>query len=360
VVDKSLRPEDAGSVRSTILNAVAYAREALRLLEPKEVLPTDPEALARRWQQVASSAGLAEPTVLSYFARPATPAEQERFRVESLQGAKGLPSSKELSTTGERIVEAKEQWSACVSAGNAPEACCRALSLPWAMVGNWSGLSEPERTKLQTEAAAGSGYAALVDGALAVEKAALAAGTKTELQPFSHQGIKAWLAVCEPVLTRAPATLADLVLRYGDYANDPAWEQEIHPISMAKLAPRRIYRHRAKGVSVAESLGTDCGLRETEVIVVQGSGLAFWSYGATGTLQYHGFFPASRGVDAVKFTPDACLGCHYRLDTRAFDVRYPSYIALGLKLRGAGGEDVWSDGSACIRPGERVIWHERP
>ena len=73
----------------------------------------------------------------------------------------------------------------------------------------------------------------------------------------------------------------------------------------------------------------------------------------------HGFFPARLGVDAVKHTPDSCMGCHYKLDSRAFDVRAPSYVALGLVLRSSQGVPQWVDGSACARPGETQVLHVR-
>ncbi len=182
-----------------------------------------------------------------------------------------------------------------------------------------------------------------------------------DVQPFEHQGIKAYLAVCVPIVRGAPRTLDEVKARFGHDARGHRWATEYHPISMAKLAPRRIYRSHDEKVSVAESIGEDCAVRETEVIAERSDGvLDFWSYGADGAREMHGFFPARLGVDAVKATPDSCMGCHYKLEARSFDVRVPSFVALGLTLRASQGIPQWVDGSMCARPGETIVWHVRP
>ncbi len=176
------------------------------------------------------------------------------------------------------------------------------------------------------------------------------------LQPFAHEGIKAWLTACGPALDDLPATLTALVARFGDLRCDPRFEVELHAVSLAKRAGRRIARRRDLPVSIAESLDTDCSVRETELVVEQPDGtMRFASYGPEGQREDHGYFPAGPGVDLVKMTPDACMGCHYRFDTRTFTVRAPSGVALGLQLRRTDGTPNWTDGGSCASPGEILV-----
>ena len=346
VADPSLDPSRPGSVRASVPNAVAYARYGADLLEGRVDGSADVVAITRRLAAASAASGLSAARAFALYAGEASADEQEALRREVLDGALGLGPDTPLATVGRRVADALAQKNACVADGASAAACCAALATPWFLVDAYGKLTPEARAGWSR--AASEGYDALAAAALAEDP-----------QPFEHQNIKAWLAACAGDVRHAPGDLDDLRARFGDYRSG-SWARELHPVSMAKLAPRRIYRSPDGSVAVAESIGEDCAVRETEVIVRgEGGLLDFWSFDGHGRRVGHGFFPARLRVDAIKFTPDACLGCHYKLDTRSFDVMAPSYRALGLVLRRDDGAPQWIDGSACTEKGDRVIWHER-
>jgi hypothetical protein len=344
VEDKSLDASKPGTVRASVLNAVAYARYGASLLEPE--VPASPSTIAEALVVASRESAIPTATVLRAFAAEASPEAVEAYRVHAVSGARGLPASAPLPIVLRRAATLHAQLDAC---GADAARCCAALATPWFFLDAWPSLTADARAALETHAADGSLHAFIADEALA----------RSASQPFEHQSIKAWLAVCAPIVRHLPATLDELRARYGDYRRDPRYTVELHPVSMAKLAPRRIYRRADMPVSIAESLGEDCAVRETELVVGRGP-LDFASYGADGRREELGYFPAQRGVDAIKPTPDSCLGCHYKLDTRAFDVRTPSYVALGLELRERQGVPQWIDGSGCRTARDRIVWHVHP
>ncbi len=368
VEDKALDPTTPGAVKARVLNAVAYARYGVQTLSKDDVeIGEDPSTLATMLGALGAASGVPASRTVSIYALEATDAQSESYRRHLLEGAHGASPDLPLSPVGRRIVDLETQITACAgpgaregsSASATAEACCAALAVPWFLLDTASKLDAASRSTLDTEARLGTLYTALP--ARRVAEARARATEESGLQPFEHQNIKAFLAVCGPIVRHAPATLDELKARYGDFAQSGKWVTELHPISMAKMAARRIYRSRETKISVAESIGEACEVRETEVIVERPNGvLDFWSFGASGARELHGFFPAKLRVDAVKHTPDACMGCHYKLDSRAFDVRAPSFVALGLELRRSQGEPQWVDGSSCAKESETVIWHARP
>jgi hypothetical protein len=369
VDDKKLDPTSAGSVNARVLNAVAYARYGVQSIanDDGEAVSEDPKAVVLALSALGAKSGIAPTRVASLYNIEATAAEREPLRVHVLQGAHGLGSETPLSSVGARIVDLQAQLRACTrkepGARQAPtaEACCQALATPWFLLDSASKMEAPARTAWQQEAVAGTVFSEMPSRRLAEASAEAGTDTAAKLQPFRHQSIKAFLSVCHPIVRHAPQTLVELKTRYGDYAKGERWTTELHPISMAKMAARRIYRSWDTKVSVAESIGESCEVRETEVIVERANGiLDFFSYGQAGTQELHGFFPAKLRVDAIKYTPDSCMGCHYKLDSRTFTVRMPSYKALGLTLRSNQGEPQWVDGSACAHKGESIVWHEKP
>ncbi len=111
-------------------------------------------------------------------------------------------------------------------------------------------------------------------------------------------------------------------------------------------------------MSVADTLGDGCEARETEVILaVPGRAQQFWSFDAHGRNVHHGHFPVRKGVEAVRFTPDACLGCHYEFDARRFNVMAPSFEALHLVLKRKDGEPQWTDHDYCATPRDIIVRH---
>lgn len=359
VEDKSLDASNPGTIHAHVLNAVAYARYGVATLSPEGTnVPEDAESIATLLGSLGAKSGISPARVVELYRIEGTEAEYDRRRAHVLEGAQGVSDTAPLSSVGHRIVDLEKQVAGCTSSPGGPsaEACCTALAVPWFLLDPASKLDAPARTALDAEASAGTLYSSLPARKLSEERA-----EEGSVQPFEHQNIKAFLAVCAPIVRHVPADLAALKARYGDYAHDSGWAVELHPISMAKLAARRIYRSAKDKISIAESIGEDCSVRETEVVVERSDGLMdFWSFGANGERETHGFFPARLHVDAIKHTPDSCMGCHYKLDTRRFDVRAPSYRALALVLRKSQGAPQWIDGSSCGRPTDTIVWHERP
>jgi hypothetical protein len=278
--------------------------------------------------------------------------EREAERQRLLAGARGPGDGRQLPSIGLRVADLRSQLRRCTAeTARAARDCCAALAVPWFFLAEAASLDPVAQQQLQEMGREDTLYEALPERTLAG-----AAGTAG--QPFHHRNLRAWLAVCTPVVRAAPESLAALHARWGT-PGEPGWTAELHPISMAKQGPRRI--HRRGPVSLAETLDEQCGVRETEVVEVRPDGvLEFWVFDAGGRRRDHGLFPAGRGVDAPKYAPDACMGCHYTLDTREFVVRAPSYRVLGLGLRRSGDQPQWFDGQHCARPGETVVWHERP
>jgi hypothetical protein len=352
VDDHRLDALDPATIRPHVRNAVAYARYAAVLLGAQAV-GDDPQAIVRALVDRALASQIGEAVALQAFAQRADDAEVDALWSGAIGRARGLAGTPP-SRLARRVADARGQLMKCEQAGYATGRCCAALAPLAALVGSWSGLDRAEQARLEVEAGAGSLYSALAAGAES------AGG-----QPFAQLGLRAWLAVCAAPLADAPATTAGLRALLGGYdAADSSWTVELHPISMAKLAGRRIYRlwrPREGTVSVAESLADDCTVVETEVVRERADGqLDFWAYDQHGRVASEVVFPARPGVDAIKFAPDACMGCHYTFDSRRFVVRVPSYRALHLSLRVVGGQAHVRDHRACARPEERIVWHELP
>ena len=209
----------------------------------------------------------------------------------------------------------------------------------------------------------GTDYRPTAAELLARAQAAYQSGERTAIQPFNQANVRSWLAYCGPDAQRAPDSIWEFKARFGDYTAGAEWVQELHPISPAKQAGRRIYRRRMDDgtwVSVAESINDDCSVRETETIVVSpGRQALFWVYDHHGDRGSHAYFPTRRaGQDAVRFAPDSCMGCHYTMDTRRFTVPAPSFEALNLKLYEADGAPVWRDHAHCATGAESLIYHD--
>ena len=92
-------------------------------------------------------------------------------------------------------------------------------------------------------------------------------GMSTQIQPFVHFGIKAWLSYCSDPFDESPLNVQALKEAYGNYETDRCvWQQEIHPLSAAKKTARRIYRRPLENggqISIAESLTIHCEILET-------------------------------------------------------------------------------------------------
>ncbi|MEI8027494.1 MAG: hypothetical protein WCI18_14190 [Pseudomonadota bacterium] len=170
---------------------------------------------------------------------------------------------------------------------------------------------------------------------------------------FKHAGARVWLSQCNYPATSFPKDLADFKSQYGDYSK---WSGDLHPYSMAKQGPRRIYRQSAPSVSVAETLGENCVVRETEVVIQGPTGITtFGVFDSKGHRIEFSEFPIANGNSSIRIVPESCLGCHLKFDTRKFNVRIPSYVGLGLAVMEQHRVKIKGDLAACALPGENII-----
>jgi hypothetical protein len=283
-------PQSVASERPLVSNAFAYARYvAINLSEtPRREEWTESE-IKSVFQKAAQQSGIPEIEALKFY---------------SMQ----VPSQAE-GRTNQRIGKFRQQVRACMSdsKGWSHGACCRALAGPAALI--------PEPSDAQTLESSGSE------------------------SRFRVQGMKAWLSVCHTVISGQPATLADFRKLHDYQSVQPEdWTKKLHARSRAKRGPRRLYRSAEGDVAVAETLvPEDCSVLETEVIVRRPDGaLNFWVYDARGQPVDTSHFPpaempAGGGPKTVeKPSPDSCMGCHYDLKTRQFNVQFPSADELKL------------------------------
>jgi len=171
---------------------------------------------------------------------------------------------------------------------------------------------------------------------------------------FKHSGARTWLSQCYYPTIAFPRDLEEFKLKYGDFKK---WGGDFHPFSMAKQGPRRLYRQNSPAISVAETLGANCEVRETEVVIEGPKGeTTFGAFNGQGRAIEFSEFPAANGRIIIRSSPDSCLGCHLKLDTRKFNVRIPSFLGLGLTVMEQHRIPMNRDPAACARSGENVIW----
>ncbi len=171
---------------------------------------------------------------------------------------------------------------------------------------------------------------------------------------FKHAGARVWLSQCNYPATVFPKDLKEFKVQYGDFKK---WGRDFHPFSMAKQGPRRVYRKSMPAVSVAETLNENCEISETEVVIQGLTGKTiFGVYDLKGQSIEFSEFPIANGDRSIRLVPDSCLGCHFKLDTRKFNVRIPSYVGLGLGVMEQHRIKIQGDPAACARPGETIIW----
>jgi len=168
---------------------------------------------------------------------------------------------------------------------------------------------------------------------------------------------RAWLSICGPIISDLPKTLEEFKEKYGQFDTALDWAQELHPQSMAKQGGRRVYRKYLRkykvDISSAQTLDPKCNVTETEVVMRSPSGLMkFFGYDANGHLTPLGIFPMTQGRKSIRVTPESCLGCHYKFDSREFNVQIPSYEALQLKLNSGASNEIH-----CKNQKDTVIWH---
>ena len=337
--------------RPLILNAVAYARYALEINGmPGYGHTTEVADLARGLVTMATQSNIPQDEALRFRAVVATDEATEHYRQEIERDARTLANGGRLTREAKSVVDGEARLNACMAGGYTAQQCCDALG--WV-----------EALAQSDDLVVGESYQATTAMKLSAQQADVDAGQRAQLQPFNQSGIKAWLAYCGGEITQAPGDLSTFKARYGDYHTGTEWVREFHPLSPAKQAGRRIMRRRLQDgtlVSIAESTRDDCSIKETEIIITPpGQQALFWVYDSVGKRVVHAYFPTRRpGEDSVKVAPNACMGCHYTLDTRRFSVAIPSFKALNLTLFDTASGVSYRDHQYCANPGETVIWHD--
>lgn len=317
--------------RPLVSNAFAYARYVAMNLEPSiGSREWNDESVRKVLVDHAVASGIQPDEVLAILSAEmgnptATPSLIEG-KIQGPEVDRGTSVGSEMGSTFQRISSLEAQHGRCMASGQrTARACCEALALPLAVLPEWKSMSQEQRSALSQVARTGDAdarrriYEAWGEG-------------------FRLQGLKAWLSVCHGTITKQPETLEEF--RKSEWFQAVAtvsWKRMLHPRSRAKQGPRRIQTRSDGQVSIAETLKPDtCAVTETEVIVRRPDGaLNFWVYDAAGKTINRSHFPApgrSEGShDTIeKPSPDACMGCHYDLKARTFDVLFPSADELKL------------------------------
>lgn len=379
VADKSLDPLDPGSIRSSVPNAFAYARYAAALADESAARArTDRDVLATL-ERISREAPVRSARALHHYALALDDAAKAAAIARVSEGRDGIDVPETMNA---RVALLRAQVESCRQEEAASEvACCRALMAPAFLVEEWTKLDDAGRRAAIDAASSDDFVGRYVRGRHG-------GPFPPSGSLFRLQGIKAWLAACAAPVAGLPRDLDALRAEIGDwraasgdtlpprpprpprpaYTPRPSrtpvglsgWTVELHPTSRAKFAGRRIYRNETARISIAESLSADCEVTETEVIWERpGRELLFASYSthAGGRNVEYGHFPGAGGREAVKFTPDSCMGCHYTFDERRFVVRAPNFEALNLTPRVVGGVLRARDDSRCAKPGETLVRH---
>lgn len=344
-------PLDPSSYQKYATNVVAYARYALGIASGQAFDPIEAaDVMVEQYLEFAKRLELSPTVAFGYFMIEANQEAEEIYRLHLNDLLKGEGVLSKLPKQNVQVLTIKKQMQSCQAAsGLSPKACCQNLLFPWALIGAYSDLEMDKRTALNVWLGKSNFYDAF--------RQALPAEGSSNL--FRLLGLKAWVSACNGAVTDAPADLRALEESLHYHESGSLWQTSLHPISRAKFAGRRIYRHPHMKVSIAESLDKDCKVMETE-IVSPGPGLSklFWTFNREGAFDEAGQFPDQKGGQAIKYTPDSCMGCHYTFDKRHFSVRAPSFKALHLLPREINGKPNWRDDSRCQLPGEELILHK--
>lgn len=308
--------------RPLVSNAFAYARYlANTLRNPPAPKSWSEDSIRDALMAAAVESGIESGEVLEILRRPV--------------------KSEQKAATERRIEAVRAQFEQCTQKpGRNALACCQALAWPLAILPEMSGLEPQASSALRAQASSPAKNQESGEGE----------------SRFRVQGMKAWLSVCHPVVTKQPQSL-ELFLKSSWVTGVPAGEWNIHllPRSRAKRGPRRIHTRNDGLVSYAETLRpSDCTVSETEVILRRPDGsLNFWVYDASGRPTTVSHFPGpvdreGRSEIVEKPSPDSCMGCHYDFKTREFNVLLPSADELKLASTRELPE-------LCRRPGEKSV-----
>lgn len=303
------------SEQPLVSNAFAYARYvAVNLGGSAGRGGWSDESIRRALKNSAINSGISPTDTLKFF---------------SLQ-----PISSALGSTAQRIDEFTAQHKACSeSVSGNPRSCCEALAWPMAVLPEWGQMLEEQRARLSQSVQNGPSTRLTSSVYDSWDDAGEAA-------PFRTQGLKAWLSVCHAVVSEQPETLQKFKdsAWFNEGRSEGQWSKVLHAKSRAKRMPRRIFKRADGVVSLAETLRpNDCSVIESEIIIRRPDGsLNFWVYGAEGRRVATSHFPPAGPSSGLalrtieKPSPDSCMGCHYNLKTREFNVMFPSAEVLNL------------------------------
>jgi len=337
---QSSQTEPVAPYRPSVSQSFAYARYMAMNLSPSVASGEWTEVMVRHALVDAAQSTQIPVKVLLQALRSTVPASMQRVGEGSSSSAPApapaaaatVPAVPDATSPNDAIAESapetgkgatldriavfERQLQTCTEiSGQDSLSCCRALAWPMAVLPKLDSISSEQAQKLWDEAP-----------------------QHTASSSYRLQGIKAWLSICHGLLTQQPATLAEFRERYMQTKGAThAWSSVLHPRSPAKRGPRRIYSRSDGALAYAETLNPrDCSIMETEIIARRADGsLNFWVYDGLGNKTYLSHFPKSSArssiVDSVeKPSPDSCMGCHYQLKERHFDVMFPSAAELNL------------------------------
>lgn len=113
-------------------------------------------------------------------------------------------------------------------------------------------------------------------------------------------------------LSTEPRSIPERLEDFRTRHEAPRWRCETLRQSLAKPVPRRICRHPAGYLSVAETLAADGTVRETEIAIARGydSGWEFHVYDVRGERALESDFGDARSPRMLA-APQSCAGCHY-------------------------------------------------
>ena len=343
VDDPSTDPLDPKTFPREVANSLAYARYAVGLSNhlPETFQMKDDSAVISSLKSLLVTNSVKPSLIKSAYETSFieddvedTPNSNNPSLEKNQKNALG-----NLPADFKRLGLLKKRLQYCqVNSGESPSSCCISFLLPQLVLG------DDDVPKV---------YSAL-DSQSEINVSQFIVPTRSG-SVFKLDRTKDWLTACSNVLNQMPDHLRDLKQKIGDYHT---WSGEFHPISLAKQRGRRIYRKENPGISVAETLDDKCQVRETEAVFTDTTNsLQFAVYDSTGKLSDFSDFPTGNGGEVARSSPEICLGCHLKFDSREFNVRIPSFAALRLSLF---DQNRYHNSIDCAIDGENIFWDVTP
>lgn len=342
VDDPALDPLDSNTFPREVANSLSYARYAVGLsdLRPETFKLKDDASLIASLKTLIQNNPVLPSTIKAAYELTLTEEELLDLQLKLSHPNSNLNenSPQNIAADQKRYFHLKRRFESCRATAMArPSDCCTALLVPQLL------LSEEEVPAYFSE----------INQLSEIDYSRFQSPENGSIVKFL--GTRDWLAVCSNVVNGMPENIGALKQRIGNYQT---WKGEFHPLSIAKQRGRRIYRLNNPQVSIAETLDDQCNVRETEVILtgIENS-LQFAVYDAAGNLTDFSDFPAAGGRLVTRKSPDICLGCHLKFDSREFNVRIPSFTALRLSLF---SQDQYHNSIDCVKENETVFWDFKP